>query len=152
MSIEKDIKQKKFKNPYNKVTVNIMFTTGWLMNKYSKILKPFNLSEQQYNVLKILQESHPQPVTVNHIIKCMIDKMSNASRLVDKLVAKDLVKKVKSIYDLRSVNVLLTEKGLILVKELTIVINDFENSLTGLTIEEVDKLFLLLSKLRKDSK
>ena len=110
MSIERDIKQKKFKNPYNKVTVNVMFTTAWILNKYAKILKPYNLTEQQYNVLKILRECYPKPANVNYILEGMIDKMSNASRLVDKLVLKNLVKKVKSKYDLRSVDILLTEK------------------------------------------
>ncbi len=148
MSIEKDIKQKKFNNPYNKLTVNVMFTTGWLLNKYAKILRPFNLTEQQYNVLKILRESYPKPVTVNFILEGMIDKMSNASRLVDKLVSKDLVKKVKSNYDLRSVDILLTEKGITLLDELTIVMNDYDNSVCGLNDSEISSLNTLLEKLR----
>jgi DNA-binding MarR family transcriptional regulator len=148
MSIEKDIKQKSFKNPYNKVTVNVMFTTGWLLNKYAKILKPYNLTEQQYNVLKILRECYPQSSTVNYILEGMIDKMSNASRLVDKLVSKELVKKVKSQFDLRSVDILLTEKGIALMDELSIVMNRYENSFYGLDEKEIKLLNLLLEKLR----
>lgn len=64
MSIEKDIKQKTFKNPYNKLTVNIMFTPSWLLTKYSKVLKPYGISEQQYSVLKILREHLPETLIV----------------------------------------------------------------------------------------
>lgn len=150
MSIEKDIKQKHFKNPYNKVTVNVMFTNGWLLNEYAQILKPFNLTEQQYNVLKILRECHPRVATVNYILERMIDKMSNASRLVDKLVLKDLVKKFKSKYDLRSVDVILTEKGIKLMDELTNVIDEHEDSFIGLNEKETKLLNFLLEKLRNN--
>lgn len=148
MSIEKDIKQKSFKNPYNKVTVNVMFTTGWLFNKYAKILRPYNLTEQQYSVLKILRECYPRTSTVNYILEGMIDKMSNASRLVDKLVAKDLAKKVKSQFDLRSVDILLTEKGIVLMDELTKIMHEYENSFYGLDEKEIKLLNSLLEKLR----
>jgi len=148
MSIEKDIKQKDFKNPYNKVTINVMFTTGWILRKYAKILKPYNLSEQQYNVLKILRECYPQSANINYILEGMIDKMSNASRLVDKLVLKNLIKKAKSRYDLRSVDILLTEKGIDLMNELSIVMDNYENSYYGLDEKEVGLLNVLLEKLR----
>ena len=148
MSIEKEIKQKVFKNPYNKVTVNVMFTTGWLLTKNSKILKPYNLTEQQYNVLKILRECYPQSANVNFILERMIDKMSNASRLVDKLVLKGLVKKVKSLYDLRSVDILLTEEGIKLADELIVKVTEYENSFYGLNDKEIKLLNVLLEKLR----
>ena len=148
MSIEKDIKQEKFKNPYNKVTVNVMFTTVWILNKYAKILKPYNLTEQQYNVLKILRECYPQSANVNYILEGMIDKMSNVSRLVDKLVLKNLVKKVKSKYDLRSVDILLTDKGINLVNEISTIMENYEKSQHGLDDKEVYLLNYLLEKLR----
>ena len=148
MSIEKDIKQEKFKNPYNKVTVNVMFTTVWILNKYAKILKPYNLTEQQYNVLKILRECYPQSANVNYILEGMIDKMSNVSRLVDKLVLKNLVKKVKSKYDLRSVDILLTDKGINLVNEISTIMENYEKSQHGLDDKEVYLLDYLLEKLR----
>ncbi len=150
MSIEKEIKQKSFKNPYNKVTVNVMFTTGWILNKYAKILKPYNLTEQQYNVLKILRECSPTSASINYILERMIDRMSNASRLVDKLVSKKLVRKVKSQYDLRSVDILLTEKGVALMDELTIIVGNYENSFYGLDEKEIKLLNILLEKLRNN--
>ena len=149
MSIENDIKQKTFKNLYNKVTVNIMFTSGWLTNSYAKILKPYNLTEQQYNVLEILQKCYPQVATVNYIIEGMIERMSNASRLVDKLVLKGLVEKVKSKYDLRSVDVILTEKGITLLDKLSKVIYEHEISTHTLDDNEINILNALLEKLKQ---
>jgi DNA-binding MarR family transcriptional regulator len=150
MSIEKEIKQKTFRNPYHKVTVNMMYTNGWLVNKYAKILKPYNLTDQQFKVLKILRECFPHPCSVNFIIEGMIDKMSNVSRLVDKLVAKKLAIRVKSVYDLRSVNVILTEKGKLLIEELNVLVNDYENSFFGLEESEIILLNNFLEKLRTE--
>ncbi len=150
MSIEKDIKQKNFNNPYHKLTVNMMYTNGWLINRYAKILKPYHLTEQQFNVLKILRESYPRVATINYILEGMFDKMSNASRLVDKLVAKELVQKIKSTYDLRSVDVILTEKGIELMDELSIIINEYELSFLGLEEQELYLLNNLLDRLRKN--
>ncbi len=150
MSIEKDINQKKFRNPYHKVTINMMYTNSWLINKYAKILRPYNLTDQQFKVLKILRENHPQACSVNYIIEGMVDKMSNVSRLVDKLVAKKLVTKVKSTFDLRSVNVVLTEKGKFIIEELLIVVDDYENSFFGLEVSEIFLLNKFFEKLKSN--
>ncbi|MCU0469795.1 MAG: MarR family transcriptional regulator [Arcicella sp.] len=149
MTIERDIKQKHFKNPYNKLTVNLMFTNGWLNNQYAQILKPYHITEPQYNVLKILRALHPNPATINDIIEKMVDKMSNASRLVDKLIAKELVIKKKSSTDLRAVEVRLTENGVHLLEELTSKIKELEEFSFGLDEEEAKNLSLLLERLRK---
>jgi DNA-binding MarR family transcriptional regulator len=148
MPLEKDIKQKSFKNPYNKLTVNLMYTNGWLTNRYAQILKPYKLSQPQYNVLKILHQIYPQPASINFIIERMVDKMSNVSRLVDKLITKQLVIKVKSTEDLRSVNVALTAKGVILLKELSSKIVESEINFIGLNEAETDLLNSLLEKTR----
>lgn len=125
-----------------------MFTTGWLFSRYAEILKPYSITEQQYNVLRILKESHPQSATINFILEGMIDKMSNASRLVDKLVAKDLVKKVASQVDLRAMDVSLTKQGITLVNELSLVIEEFESTFTQLNEREIGSLNVLLEKIR----
>lgn len=148
MPIEKDIKQKNFKNPYNKLTVNLMYTNGWLTNQYAQILKPYKLSTPQYNVLKILNQNYPQPASINFIIEKMVDKMSNVSRLVDKLIAKQLVIKVKSTQDLRSVNVALTTNGIILLKELSNKIAESEAKFRGLDDSELELLNHLLEKVK----
>lgn len=148
MSIEKDIKQKSFKNVYQKVAVNLMYTDSWLLNHYTQLLKPYNLSDKQYFVLKILSESHPNAVSVNFIIERMLDKMSNASRLVDKLVEKKLVVKVRSKIDKRSMNVAITPKGLLLVDELNKKVALWEANYSKLTKEEIKILHNLLNKMR----
>jgi hypothetical protein len=125
-----------------------MFTKAWIISIYAKIMKPFNITEQQYNVLIILQESHPQPLTINFILEGMIDKMSNTSRLVDKLVSKGFVKKTTSSNDLRAVDVSLTEKGMSLLSEISIVLNEFTNSFSKLNEKETNLLNLLLEKIR----
>jgi DNA-binding MarR family transcriptional regulator len=149
MSIEKDIKQKTFKNPYNKLTVNLMYTNGWLMNQYAKILKPYNLTEQQSYVLKILRDNYPQAVTVNYIIENMIDEMSNVSRLVDKLIAKKLVVKEKSIHDLRSLDVKLTETGVAFYDEMSEKVIEWEESFFEANESDLQLLNNLLIRLRE---
>ncbi|MEA5403678.1 MarR family transcriptional regulator [Arcicella sp. DC2W] len=148
MSIEKDIKQKSFKNVYQKVAVNLMYTDSWLLNHYTQLLKPYNLSDKQYFVLKILCESHPDTVSVNFILERMLDKMSNASRLVDKLIEKKLVVKVRSKIDKRSMNVAITPKGLLLVDELNKKVALWEANYSRLTKEEIKILHNLLNKMR----
>ncbi len=127
-----------------------MYTSGWLTNQYAKIIRPYNITEQQYQVLRILQECYPNAATVNYIIEGMIDKMSNASRLVDKLIAKELVIKVKSSSDMRSVDVLLTDKGLSLLDELNTQICISQEYFLGLDEDELNSLNNLIDILRKN--
>ena len=149
MSIENDIKQKSFKNAYQKVAVNLMYTDSWLLNNYSQILKPYNLSEKQYFVLKILVANHPSPASVNFIIERMLDKMSNVSRLIDKLVEKNLVIKVKSLSDRRSMDILLTNEGFFLIKKIEAQLTHWEKKMVCLSEEELSILNNLLNKVRE---
>jgi DNA-binding MarR family transcriptional regulator len=149
MTIEKDIKQKVFKNNYQKVAVNLMFTNGWVAHHYTSILKPHNLSEQQYNVLRILNDCQPHGVTINYITERMLDKMSNTSRLVDKLIDKGLVIKIKSKFDRRAVDVKMTDTGLIIFNEIYELVNTWENSFWNITEEDLSALNNLLDKMRE---
>jgi len=149
MSIEADIKQtSSFRTPYHRLTVNLMFTNNWLCHKQMQSLKPFGLTHQQYNVLRILRGQHPRPVRVADITERMLDKMSNASRLVDKLLAKDLVQRSECPSDRRAVDVVITEKGLHLLTKLDEVINEQEKELQRLTEEEANLMSRLLDKIR----
>lgn len=151
MSIEKDIKQKSFANPYQKLTVNIMFTNNWLVSEFSQIIKPYSLSEQQYSVLKILQLSHPTPLCINTIIDSMRDQMSNVSRLVDKLEQKGFVERKKSPSDRRVVEVLITEEGLQVTNELNELIEVWESQSIQMSQTELEQLDELLKKLQEDA-
>ncbi|WP_026997490.1 MarR family winged helix-turn-helix transcriptional regulator [Flectobacillus major] len=149
MSIEQDIRQKAFINPYQKLAVNLMFTNNWLVSGCCQLLKPYNLSEQQYHVLKILQEKSPEPSTVNYIIENMRDNMSNVSRLVDKLVAKGLVIRQQSLQDKRAVDIMITESGLDMVHNISQLISAWEANTIGLNEQEANELDLLLAKIRE---
>jgi len=149
MSIEKDIQQANFKSPYSKAIINVIYTNNWLQSLQVEIFKPFDLTLQQYNVLRILRGQYPNPITVIAIIERMLDKMSNASRLVDKLLAKDLVIRKLCPHDRRAVDVVITQKGLDLLAEIDTIQSEWEEKFHGLTESEALLLSELLDKMRK---
>lgn len=149
MSIEKDIKQQKpFKSAYQKVVVNIMYTSNWMNSEQQGLLKPFDLSAQQYNVLRILRGQFPNPITVNGIIERMLDKMSNASRLVDKLLLKGYVSRCDNAVDRRACDIRITEAGSQVLKQIDEIQASWENGKQFLSDEEAETLSRLLDKLR----
>lgn len=148
MRIEDEIKQEKFSSVYTKLLINIVYTGNKISFKTNEILKEKNLTLQQYNVLRILRGQHPNPATVNMIIDRMLDKMSNASRIVDKLELKKLAQRTMNKDDKRCADVLITSKGLALLNELDEEIKASEKSVIHLTLKEVKTLNELLDKLR----
>jgi DNA-binding MarR family transcriptional regulator len=148
MRIEKEIKQKSFKSEYQKLTVNLMYTGSWLNVKNHDHLKPFGITIQQYNILRILRGQHPNPTTVTLLIERMLDKMSNVSRLVEKLRIKGLVNRRECEKDRRAVDVLITDKGLALLKEIEKHEEAWEESFHTLSPQEAQQLNDLLDKLR----
>ena len=150
MSIETDIKQATpFKTPYHRVLVNLIYTSNWVADSQMRVLKPFGLTLQQYNVLRILRGQYPNPVKVSDITERMLDKMSNASRLVDKLVAKQLVLRTECPSDRRAVDVVITDSGMSLLQRLDV--HQTEWDLTQgskLTEDEAVHLSQLLDRLR----
>lgn len=149
MSLEQEIKQTKpFKSNYEKTLVNIMFTNNWIHFKQNKYLKKFDISIQQYNVLRILNGQKDQPITINEIIDRMLDKMSNASRLVDKLYAKGYVSRDQKIGNRRACDVKITAKGQTFLEEVTKSIKGIEKEMNKLNDAEFEELNSLLDKLR----
>lgn len=148
MTIEEEIKVKSFKSEYHRVIVNLLYTCGWLNNQHNDLLKPFGLSMQQYNVLRILRGSHPNPASVNTIIDRMLDKSSNASRLVEKLRQKELIKRTACPNDRRQVDVSITKKGLELLSLIDNEMDMFESKFKTLSKSEARELNTLLDKLR----
>lgn len=151
MSIETDIKQNTpFRTPYQRVMVNLMYTSNWISTNQTQLLKPSGLTPQQYNVLRILRGQYPNPVKVSDITERMLDKMSNASRLVDKLVLKKLVLRTECPSDRRAVDVVITEKGMDLLSKLDIKLDEWDdNQREKLTEEEAIHLSHLLDRLRE---
>ncbi len=148
MKLEDEIKQKNFRNEYQKLAVNILLTGSWMSFRSYEMLKPFKLTTQQYNILRILRGQYPNPVTVNLLIERMMDKMSNASRIVDRLVAKKLVERKLKADDRRCVDVIINEKGLKLLKKIEDSEVKFEGNFRTLSEKEAKKLNDLLDKLR----
>ena len=150
MSIEADIKQTiPFKTPYHRVLVNLMYTSNWLADSQMRMLKPFGLTLQQYNVLRILRGQYPNPVKVSDITERMLDKMSNASRLVDKLVAKQHVLRTECPTDRRAVDVVITDSGLALLQRIDVKLVQWEESQREkLSEAEATLLSHLLDRMR----
>ncbi len=148
MGLEQDIKQKKFKDEFSKAVVNLIFTNNWLNEKQNKIFKPYGLTVAQFNVLRILRGQYPKPVTVNLIIERMLDRMSNASRIIDKLEKKGLVIRKQCQADRRAVDVIISEEGLKLLEQLDTGLHDWQDSVKSLTDDECAQLNSLLDKFR----
>ena len=146
--IEEAIKQSEFKDNYNKVVVNLLYTHSYLVNFQTAVLKPMDLSPEQYNVLRILRGQQGKPVTIAAIQERMLNTMSNASRLVDKLKIKDLVKRDECPENRRKVDVLITDKGLQLLESLEPQIATANKKAIQLEENEVVYLNNLLDKLR----
>jgi len=148
MKIEEEIKQKSFQDEYHKLSVNLQFTANWLSALHSKHLRSFNISPQQFNVLRILKGQYPNPSTLILIRERMLDKESNASRLIDKLVISELVKRIQCPNDRRQVEITISEKGIKLLEQLNLKVNEMKSTLTSLNVDEATILNNLLDKLR----
>ncbi|WP_026462733.1 MarR family winged helix-turn-helix transcriptional regulator [Adhaeribacter aquaticus] len=150
MRIEDEIKQPTFRNVFQKAYINLAFTANWLQMQAAQTFKNYDLTLPQFNVLRILRGQHPNPATVNLIIERMLDKTSNASRIVDKLVAKGWVTRTQCEHDRRTVDVLITEEGLNLLKR----IDECEQTLNAhmgmqhLSESEAEQLNQILDKIR----
>jgi len=148
MNIEKEIFQPKFKSKNHKTIVNIIYTFNWLYEKQFNFIKPFGLTVQQFNILRILRGQYPKPATVKLLKERMLDKMSDASRLVEKLRAKGFVDRKLCDKDRRNVDVVITNEGLDLLEKIDEKEKEAEDLLKNLKSEELDFLNDLLDKIR----
>ncbi|MEM6964815.1 MAG: MarR family transcriptional regulator [Bacteroidota bacterium] len=149
MRLEDEIQQSKFKNEHHKLGVNIIYSAGWVSGLNLKVLKQFNLSIQQFNILRILRGRHPEPASVKLLTERMLDKMSNASRLVEKLKQKGLVKREACPQDRRQVNIMITKLGLKTINKASVLLEQqTEKQLASLSSQEAKQLNDLLDKLR----
>ncbi len=148
MDIEHEIKQKAFKSVYHKVIVNLYYTANQFRGKENVVFKKHGLSAQQFNVLRILRGQYPHPCSLLTIRERMLDKDSNASRLVDKLVAAQLVDRNICPMDRRQVDICINERGLELLELINPLIDDLHKNELGLTEAEAIQLSNLLDKMR----
>ena len=148
MKIEDEIHQKVFKNEWQKATLNLIFTSSWLGNQHKEFFKPFGITQQQYNVLRILRGSHPKSISTSVIKTRMLDKNSDASRIVDRLTSKGLAIKKTCPSDRRLVDVTISAKGLQLLEVMDRQVDELDGRLGALTEKDAKLLNQLLDKLR----
>jgi DNA-binding MarR family transcriptional regulator len=148
MSLEQEIKQEKFGNEFEKMAINILFTASWIYNLNASRLKPLGISPEQFNVLRILRGSHPKPLMLVDITCRMIDKSSNATRLVEKLRQKGLVKREICEHNRRQVDISITDKGLGILKQIDAESESWLGTLKGVAKGEAQELNRILDKLR----
>lgn len=148
MSIENDINQRKFRNEYQKAIVNLIYTYNWTTEQIKKIFDKEGITMQQFNILRILRGSD-KPLSTLQIRERMLDKMSDTSRIVVRMIAKGLVKKTACEADKRRVDVTISEKGRNLLQKLDAYDPQMDAIIKSLTEEEAAKLNSLLDKIRQ---
>ena len=148
MSLEQDIKQEKFESEFHKVAVNLLFTSSWLYNINADRLKAHDITPEQYNVLRILRGSHPKALMLAEVTCRMIDKSSNATRLVEKLRLKGLVKREICEGNRRQVDIFITDKGLSILKKVDAEETEWLTTLKNISKTEAMELNRILDKLR----
>ena len=143
MGIEKDIQQAKFRNAHQKAGINLIYTLAWLKEKTKLIFEAEGITSQQFNILRILRGSFPQPLSTLQIRERMLEKMSDTSR-----IAKGLVKKITCKQDRRLVDVIITDKGKKLLDRLDTRQDEIDGVLSNLSEKDANILSDLLDKIR----
>ena len=145
-SIEDEIKQPKFRDCYQKVAVNLLFTAGWLQGKQQEFFKAYGITVQQFNILRILRGQQPKRISGVEIKARMLDRNSDISRLLDRLLKKNLIEKHLRPGDKRATDIAITENGLSLLGEIDKELGPRERAMFGLSEEEAAQLSDLLDK------
>lgn len=147
MALENEINQRKFRNEYQKARLNILYTNNWLTEKIGIIFDKWDITPRQFNILRILR-GEGSPLSTLQIRQRMLDKMSDTSRIVDRLVRKGLVRKTANAEDRRLVDVVITPRGKKLLEKIDPLENEMDKMMDQLTETETATLNLLLDKLR----
>ena len=147
MTLEKDINQHIFRSEYQKSALNLIYTFNWVNEKLNKYFEPFDITQQQFNILRILRGAGT-PLSTLQIRQRMLDKMSDTSRIVDRLIKKGMVKKTVCREDRRLVDVLLTDKGKKLLQAMDVLNEQMDAIFKHIDVEEARQLNFLLDKIR----
>lgn len=149
MKLEDELKQPRFKDEYQRAMLNIIFSGSWLEVRTTQLLKPFDLSSQQYNVLRILRGSRPRPLNLLDIQERMMDRMSNATRLVEKLRQKGLLTRKQCDQNRRKVEIEITDQGMDLLGTIDPLMEQLHKGFADkLTPDEAIQVNVILDKLR----
>ncbi len=148
MGIEQDIQQPTFRNPHQKAAINLIYTLSWMREKTNTIFEAEDITPQQFNILRILRGSFPQPLSTLQIRERMLEKMSDTSRIVDRLITKGLVKKLTCKNDRRLVDVIISDKGKKILERLDTRQDEIDRVLGNLSEKDANILSDLLDKIR----
>ena len=148
MGIEKDINQALFRNDFQKGIINLIYTYNWMNEKMKKVFDLEDITSQQYNILRILRGAG-KPISTLQIRERMLDKMSDTSRIVDRLVLKGLAQKTVCKNDKRLVDVSISTKGKSLLEKIDLYEKDMDAILGNLSVAEAKILNKLLDKIRE---
>ncbi|HEY0066438.1 MAG TPA: MarR family transcriptional regulator [Flavisolibacter sp.] len=148
MGIDKDIQQYNFKSSRQKAMINLLYSYGWVLERIKDFLSKEDITHQQFNILRILRGSLPHPLSTLQIRERMLDRMSDTSRIVDRLVAKELAKKTTCEKDKRLVDVTITDKGLELLSRLDAKEDVSQDIMANFSENDAEMLSNLLDKLR----
>lgn len=148
MKIEDELKQGKFQSNVHKALVNVMFTNSWISDRFRVVFKNYQLTSQQYNVLRILRGGYPEAMNPNQIKAVMIDKNPDLTRLCDRLLAMGYIERCVNDENKRKMNIRINEKGLEILDQIDPAVNKLQSEISGLTEAEAAKLSDLLDKIR----
>lgn len=149
MKLEQATKQFKFESKGQRLGVNLIYTSNWVQERQKTYFSQFGITHQQYNVLRILRGSYPTPYSTSDIRDRMLDKMSDASRIVERLVKKELVVRKTNKKDKRLVDVTISDSGLDLLEKIDETVEDFaQKPFKKLSAKEQETLDYLLDKIR----
>jgi DNA-binding MarR family transcriptional regulator len=148
MRLEEEIKQSKFGSEFQKTIINIYYTNSYILSKFQDLLSEYKLTVQQYNILRILRGQLPKTASIGTIKERMLDKNSDITRIIDRLIIKQLAERKNSISDRRVAEIKITKKGLSLLKKMDLVDLKSDNILSHLNETDLKKLNELLDKIR----
>ena len=149
MRLEDEIQQPRFKSNRQKAVINLVYSSGYLINYLNDKAKTFDITRQQYNVLRILKGQLPKSASINLIKERMLDKMSDASRIVERLRVKQLVERTVSLSDKRAVDITITPKGLKFLEDMEPAISSVDDLFKNFSDHELETFNCLLDKMRE---
>lgn len=150
MKIEEEL-QSRFRNEYHKLMVNLILTSTRIEEKFDEIISQYSITATQFNVLRILRGQQKKPVTVSLVKERMIERNSDVSRIIERLVQKGLIKRTENQSDRRQKDVIITQAGLKLLNKIDSCESEMDQLLQALSKEEAKSLNNLLDKLRSST-
>ncbi|NQY67914.1 MAG: MarR family transcriptional regulator [Flavobacteriales bacterium] len=148
MRFEDEIKQEKFKDVHHKAFLNLMFTSKHMESNGKEVMKPFGVTSQQYNVLRILKGKYPQLRSADEIKQVMIDKSPDLTRLLDRLLIREFVTRETCSDNRRKLEIGITKKGLKQLDKMEPALEEFHKANKRITKKEAEELSKILDKMR----